>query len=270
MLRSYIPKPDDALLPPDCQTDQNFYAVWNIDNCLQHMPSSWTFDPVAFAADLQTRIVQPLMDGQALFDGLPYLTRLFTTMSPDEMVRDPLFSFNPDLPDVSNVHTVTAKALCDAGSTSEANRVQITYEDGSLSIIPGSIDPLYCAFRPSVAPTAASALAMIQVLDEEGAPSVIDHTDPNALSEADSRIATRKPSAGQSTIDQNPDNNIDNSGSFSIPRGTSDNSGCGCASVVASNASSTSPVNPGVLALSLGVLGACVAFSRRRKPRSQG
>ena len=34
-----------------------------------------------------------------------YLTRLLTIVSPEEMTKDPIFAFNPDLPDVSNQHT---------------------------------------------------------------------------------------------------------------------------------------------------------------------
>jgi hypothetical protein len=262
LLRKYIPKPDDALLPPDCQGDQSFYAVWNIANCLQHMPQGWTFDPVAFADDLQANVVQPLIDGQALFSELPYLTRLFTTMSADEMVRDPLFSFNPDLPDISNIHRVEAKPLCDAGSTNQASRVQLTYEDGLRSFIPGTFDQNTCAFQPNNPSTTANALAMIQVLDESGSPLVVDHTDIEALALADSQIAGRKPSAGQSQIDQNPNGAINNTGPFSLPRGNgTDDSGCTCQQLHSSSPNRL-PLSA-ALALSLG-LGAVLLRRRSR------
>jgi MYXO-CTERM domain-containing protein len=53
---------------------------------------------------LEQRIVVPTLAAGQLFRDHPYLTRLFTTLSPDEMTKDPVFSFNPDLPEVSNVH----------------------------------------------------------------------------------------------------------------------------------------------------------------------
>ena len=55
------------------------------------------FDPGAFADDLNTVIVEPLRVTQALFGDFPYLTRLYTTLSAEEMTVDPMFSFNPDL-----------------------------------------------------------------------------------------------------------------------------------------------------------------------------
>ena len=39
-----------------------------------------------------------------MVDGHDYLTRLYTTMSADEMTIDPEFVVDPGLPDVSNVH----------------------------------------------------------------------------------------------------------------------------------------------------------------------
>jgi hypothetical protein len=39
----------------------------------------------------------------------PYLTRLFTTMSAEEMTEDPTFAFNPDAVPVDNVHQATAQ-----------------------------------------------------------------------------------------------------------------------------------------------------------------
>ncbi|MFT7625923.1 MAG: hypothetical protein ACI9WU_005115, partial [Myxococcota bacterium] len=127
LIRKWIPKPDDSLLPEDCQGDSSFYAFWNLENCLQHMPEDWTWDPVGMTADLKETVVDPALDAEGLFDLHPYATRLFTTVSPDEMTKDPMFSFNPDLPDVSNVHTATASAVCKPGSTTEVHYVEVTF-----------------------------------------------------------------------------------------------------------------------------------------------
>jgi hypothetical protein len=63
-----------------------------------------TFDPAALTDELETRIIVPTRAAGQLFRDHPYMTRLFTTLSPEEMTKDPVFSFNPDLPEVSNVH----------------------------------------------------------------------------------------------------------------------------------------------------------------------
>jgi hypothetical protein len=62
------------------------------------------FDPVAMTDELEERVVTPSLAAGELFRENRYLSRLFTTLSPNEMTRDPVFSFNPDLKDVSNVH----------------------------------------------------------------------------------------------------------------------------------------------------------------------
>jgi MYXO-CTERM domain-containing protein len=60
-------------------------------------------------------VVAPLDETQALLLSRPYVTRLYTTMSADEMTLDPAFTFNPDLPDVSNQHTAEQIIDCDGG-----------------------------------------------------------------------------------------------------------------------------------------------------------
>jgi hypothetical protein len=42
-----------------------------------------------------------------------YVTRLFTRLSPDQMLVDPVFTAQSGLPSVSNFHTVTPKTTCD-------------------------------------------------------------------------------------------------------------------------------------------------------------
>lgn len=74
-----------------------------------------TFDANAFTDDVDAVIVTPLRDAQATFDANPYLTRLFTTLSADEMTIDPMFNFNPDLGDVDNVRRATARCECPEG-----------------------------------------------------------------------------------------------------------------------------------------------------------
>ena len=76
----------------------------------------WTadldFDPGALADDLERIVVEPLEDMQEVFDEKPYLTRLYTTLSADEMTVDPMFDYNPDLPGVANVREADARWDC--------------------------------------------------------------------------------------------------------------------------------------------------------------
>ena len=56
----------------------------------------------------QLNVVDPLL--QTLRDRYPYVTRLYGQMSPEEMTVDPVFDFNPDLADVTNIHDLTDRS----------------------------------------------------------------------------------------------------------------------------------------------------------------
>lgn len=70
------------------------------------------FSPSAYVAALEKSVITPVKLVQDLVDAHPELTRMYTTLSADEMTLDPLFAFNPDLPDVSNVHTAKRVIEC--------------------------------------------------------------------------------------------------------------------------------------------------------------
>ena len=104
-------------------TEDDFYASleyylgpFREDNPELFEGIDFTFDPIALTADIWERIVEPTLAAGGLFDQFPKLTRLYTTLSPEEMTRDPVFSFNPSLPDVSNVHEATFTFDCEDAS----------------------------------------------------------------------------------------------------------------------------------------------------------
>jgi hypothetical protein len=70
------------------------------------------FSPAGFVEALRTQVIEPVRMVQDLIDSRPYVTRLYTTMSAAEMTVDPLFTFNPDLEDVSNIHVATRVIEC--------------------------------------------------------------------------------------------------------------------------------------------------------------
>jgi MYXO-CTERM domain-containing protein len=73
------------------------------------------FDREAFLVALDREVIEPVRQTQALFGGDRQVTRLYTTLSADEMNVDPEFDYNPDLDDVSNVHDLTIHELCSDG-----------------------------------------------------------------------------------------------------------------------------------------------------------
>lgn len=70
------------------------------------------FEPSAFFASMETNVIEPMERARAIFETHAYVTRFYTTMSADEMTRDPTFEFNADLGDYSNVHNATRTIEC--------------------------------------------------------------------------------------------------------------------------------------------------------------
>lgn len=62
------------------------------------------FDPAVMTDEIEERFIAPTRAAGQQFRDWPYLTRLYTTLSPEEMTKDPVFSFNPDLGDYGNEH----------------------------------------------------------------------------------------------------------------------------------------------------------------------
>ncbi|MFI5309231.1 MAG: DUF2330 domain-containing protein [Polyangiales bacterium] len=90
-----------------------------------------TFDTSKFLTQLYEMVIKPMADTQALLESQPYITRLYTTMSPADMTLDPAFDFNADLDTVSNIHTAKQTISCPtAGNTSSMPwRVELAQGD---------------------------------------------------------------------------------------------------------------------------------------------
>src|SRR5258706_12159712 len=91
------------------------------------------FDPAGLSDAINMRIVVPTQAAQALFDKWPYLTRLYTTISPEDMNLDPVFSENPDLPEESIDHRATVTVPCGGNSwITTSDRLEARYATNGL------------------------------------------------------------------------------------------------------------------------------------------
>ncbi len=143
LLREHIPMPPE--LVAQGLSEQQFYN--NLGYYADALDAvGFVFDPAAFIADLEERIITPLRDTQALFDAKPYLTRLFTTVSADEMTRDPVFSQNPDLADVSNIHVAWATATCSSDPSEPPESVLLELAGGDSLTVSGPFQ----GYRPFI------------------------------------------------------------------------------------------------------------------------
>jgi MYXO-CTERM domain-containing protein len=92
LLSEFVPAP--AGLDP-----LEFYACLECNSGLIDM-GAW--DGPAFAQAFQERVIDPLDHAREMLATWPYLTRLYTRISPEEMLSDPMFAEVPDLGDVPN------------------------------------------------------------------------------------------------------------------------------------------------------------------------
>lgn len=91
--------------------------------------------------EIVNNIITPLMEAIDILDDDLYMTRFYTTLSPEEMTLDPVFSFNPDLPDQPNVRRATLEQSCSLGTSQWDLRLgEGTGRDGEL-VIRGVGDP---------------------------------------------------------------------------------------------------------------------------------
>lgn len=91
--------------------------VWTIDELVE---SRWDAETLASARaqiinEISTTIIDPLQETLSLFDGDPYVTRFYTTLSADEMTVDPTFAFNAEIPDQPLERRATMNVTCGQG-----------------------------------------------------------------------------------------------------------------------------------------------------------
>ncbi len=130
-----------------------------------------TVDVAALAMVIDDEVVRPLAELEAFMaqDGMT-LTRFFTTIDPENMTRDPLFAFNPDLPTVERVHQVDGVVKSD--DDCEPYMVA-TYPDGSKYT--HECDDSCMFGFPTLLPVPdAPALLVAEVIDEVGLPVPFD------------------------------------------------------------------------------------------------
>ncbi len=121
LLLEFLPPPD-GVNPADFYPDLGSYAA-DIDL------AKWN-DGAGFAAALAERIIEPGLHAVDLLDTWPYLTRMYTTISPSEMMEDPVFHINPDLPEIAQLNQCTNYILCNGDSV-------VTLPDGREVYVPG-------------------------------------------------------------------------------------------------------------------------------------
>ena len=107
IVAEYIPVPN-GMVPVDFYDD----LAANVD-----LIDIAAWDALGFATKMNERIIDPAKNAVALVENNPYLTRMYTTISPAEMNADPIFRRNSTLSDVANIQFATQTAHCDGSNT---------------------------------------------------------------------------------------------------------------------------------------------------------
>ena len=231
LLAQYLPIPDGI-------EDFDFYTC---TECYQDLIDLNAWDAQAFSDALQTRIIAPGEHAQELTQTWPYLTRMYTTISPGEMTEDPFFHQNPNLEDVANIRMATQTQLCTGDSL-------VTLPDGREIFIPQ--DPGTWPEFPNELPWEAE----VQTIALSGAPmTLVDNNEIINQAIADWNLANNWPpeDPGTPSVDSSGEDSDGNADSG----GDGEGEGCGCRAVDSGK---------GGLALTLliGVVG--LGFRRRR------
>jgi MYXO-CTERM domain-containing protein len=104
LLQQYLPIPASV-------TEADFYGCLS---CYEGLIDMAAWDGPAFAAAVQERVIDAGLHAEQLLTTYPYLTRMYTTISPAEMTADPFFQQNADLPDVDlTTQLATQFITCD-------------------------------------------------------------------------------------------------------------------------------------------------------------
>jgi uncharacterized protein (TIGR03382 family) len=103
LITEYLPVPNGI-------NAEDFYGCLS---CYEQDIDLTAWDSAAFAADLEARVIAPGRRADEILDGHPALTRLYTTISPHEMVADPTFHTNASLGVTGPAFTGTYEWFCD-------------------------------------------------------------------------------------------------------------------------------------------------------------
>jgi hypothetical protein len=156
-------------------TDDEYYgslAWWAIQAHNGVVSLGGSFEEMR--ASVITDLVEPLLEVESYFTDAYVLTRLFTRISPEAMLRDPLFAFNADLPMVPRDRIAHGDIVVDGGC---AESVAFTYPSGAKGPTVACGSQGCDSYFELPADLTADPLEALQVLDEAGGPLTIDPSE---------------------------------------------------------------------------------------------
>lgn len=132
LLERHIPMP--ASVAAAGVTSEAFYACVG---CYAAELQGQDFDPGALTDRLIEVVVEPMDRIAGLLSDHAWLTRMRSSVSPEEMTLDPTFTFNVDMPEQRPEHHATLVFECDGGPPESAQR-RLELPDGLVARVPSA------------------------------------------------------------------------------------------------------------------------------------
>ncbi len=173
LLAKYLPAPNGV----------DEHAYWECVECYvdQIDLDAWMAQP-GFAADFAERIVNPAQHAVDMLADATQLTRMFTLLSPHEMIEDPTFHLVDSLPDVDGTVSATRFNDCDGPDYFELpdGRKVVLSEVGTMPELEGNPAAERIELVPMMGPAQAEVdnSATIDALIEEWNASQLDGPGP--------------------------------------------------------------------------------------------
>ena len=208
----YDPYYEDQEMPPwaGCEddashvtTEAEFYSY--LDWWLAQDGVVVELDDDELRQRLIAEVAEPLSRIQALFDETKVVTRMYTSLDPEEMTRDPIFSFNPDLPMIDRTNVLKTVTMNEGPEGCGDGSVTATYPNGKVHVFDcnGWCSMATLGPVPGVAP-----LAVAEVLEESGQARPVHPNDVKYVSQMLALAEQEGPSLPEGFVFDAPDPDI--------------------------------------------------------------
>jgi len=267
LLREFLPPPTTLTLASEAgagSTITDPVAIegyfYSCTSCYQDQFDATKWNADAFRSALSSRIIEPARHADALVASWPYLTRMFTTISPAEMTADPEFWEHDGLANVSVPRSAVRRITCSGASG-------MTLPDGrQVALTPQSTWPGWGAdmpFAERIEEFTATGDPLLLVDNTETINVVLKKWNdsqqwpPPATGGAGATGAGGATgTAGASTTGGFDTTTGPGAGGSAAAEGSNMSSGCGCRTIPASSTSRMS--------VALGALAGLLVARRRR------
>lgn len=145
----------------------------------QFSPEQLQAARIALRDFIVTREIEPIRNGIALLPQGAYMTRLFTTLSAEEMTRDPSFSYNASMPDQPIERNALLESACGENGTEWTLTLgEGTDREGEVVVAANQAIPVNAA--PAGVSTQPAAILRERTSDD-AAPELLFKAEPGVL-----------------------------------------------------------------------------------------